>query len=238
MARSRFRLDQELACDAASLRASPGQAMHYARTLLDSVAVQPVPALIPWLAEPQLTERIAMIARTPPGALRRRFGFAAVTALSACGLLLAGGAAAVPIAAPATSASKPPSVDITYKSRHPPRYPIEAVHKGEQGTVILDVMVDDAGNVSGVQVDQHGTDAAPILQLAAIRVANKWKFNPGHKDGKPVGGMIQVPVNFSLNDHPASTGAPQPCPAGDLFDPVSSRCVQESRHRVQSVPAN
>jgi TonB family protein len=238
VARSRFRLDQELACDAASLRALPGHATHYARTLLESAAVQPAPALIPWLAEPQLKERIAMIARMPAGALRRRFGFAAVTALSACGLLLAGGAAAVPIAASGSSTSVAPSVDITYKNRHPPRYPIEAVHKGEQGTVILDVMVDDAGNVTGVQVDQHGTDAAPILQLAAVGVANKWKFNPGHKNGKPVGGMIQVPVNFSLNNNPVSTGIPKPCPAGDLFDTASSRCIPGSPHFVPPAPVH
>ncbi|HEY8229850.1 MAG TPA: M56 family metallopeptidase, partial [Rhodanobacteraceae bacterium] len=63
LARPSFRLDQELACDAASLRALPERNAGYARALIDSVAVQPVPALIPWLAEPQLKERIAMISR-------------------------------------------------------------------------------------------------------------------------------------------------------------------------------
>lgn len=215
VARSRFRLDQELACDAASLRALPGHATHYARTLLDSVAVQPAPALIPWLAEPQLKERIAMIARTPPGALRRRFGFAAVTALSACGLLLAGGAAAVPIAAPATSASKPPSVDITYKIRHPPRYPVEAINKHEQGMVLLDITVDATGRATNVAVDPHGTTAGPELQAAASQAAEGWKFAPGRKDGKPVGGVVRVPVNFSLegvhsNASPAPKSTPSP----------------------------
>ena len=69
LARPRFRLDQELACDAASLRALPSRHAGYARALLDSVAVQPISALIPWLSEPQLKERIAMITRTQPGAL-------------------------------------------------------------------------------------------------------------------------------------------------------------------------
>ena len=215
MARARFRLDQELACDAASLRALPGQATHYARTLLDSLAVQPVPALIPWLAEPQLKERIAMIARTPPGALRRRFGFTAVAALSACGLLLAGGAAAVPIAAPGTSASIPPSVDVTYKNRHPPRYPIEAIKKHEQGMVLLDITVDATGRATNVAVDPHGTTAAPVLQAAASKAAEGWKFAPGRKDGKPMGGVVRVPVNFSLegvrsNASPAPQSTPSP----------------------------
>ncbi|HEX7324030.1 MAG TPA: M56 family metallopeptidase, partial [Rhodanobacteraceae bacterium] len=81
LARPCFRLDQELACDAAALRSAPQHTARYARALLDSVAVQPVPALIPWLAEPQLKARIAMLARRMPGALRRRVGAAVIVVL-------------------------------------------------------------------------------------------------------------------------------------------------------------
>src|SRR6185437_9387239 len=55
----RFRLDQELACDERTLSALRGNASDYARALLDSVAMHATPALIPWLSEPQLKERIA-----------------------------------------------------------------------------------------------------------------------------------------------------------------------------------
>jgi bla regulator protein blaR1 len=226
VARSRFRLDQELACDAASLRALPGQATHYARTLLDSAAVQPAPALIPWLAEPQLKERIAMIARTPAAALRRRFGFIAVAALSACGLLLAGGAAAVPIAAPATSASKPPSVDITYKNRHPPHYPVEATRNGEQGLVVLDVIVNTAGDVAGVHIDQRGTNAPAALQVAAMEAATNWKFNPGRRNGEAVGGTVRIPVTFSLDGFDKYPHTAKPCPAASIYDSTLSKCVR------------
>jgi len=339
--RPRFRLDQELACDAASLRTSPEHTTQYARALLDSVAVQPAPALIPWLAEPQLKERIAMITRIPPGALRRRAGFLAIAALLAGGLYVAGGQAPVfaalhanpeepsvdvtwknahpphyPVEAlhkneqgmvvldvaidargrvsgvtvdqkgttapvilqdaamdaakewryapgykhgkavggvvripvnfsltgdePAAGASGPssPSVDIGYKDRNPPAYPAQAIKKGQQGTVILDVAVNATGDVTGVQVDQRGTDAPAELQTAAIAAARQWKFTPGRKDGKPVGGMIQVPVNFSLSRTQASRDNAKPCPVGNLFDVQTSKCIPDDPHFVPAAPAH
>lgn len=235
IARPRFRLDQELACDAASLRALPERIANYARALIDSVAVQSVPTLLPWLAEPQLKERIAMISRIPPGAVRRRAGFVTVTALLTGGLWLGGGhlpaRAAMPASSP--SASTPPSVDITYKNRNPPRYPAEAIKRGEQGNVVLDVTVDATGKVTGVQIDQRGTDASANLQVAAIQGAENWKFNPGRKNGKAVGGVIQVPVNFSLNEDYSSEHTPKPCPVGNVYLTTTSQCV-----KLQPLPAS
>jgi TonB family protein len=241
-ARPRFRLDQELACDAASLRASPERTPQYARALLDSVAVQPAPALIPWLAEPQLKERIAMISRIPPGTLRRRAGFLAITAVLAGGLYVAGGQAPLRAAAPVPLAAIPPasagpSVDISYKNRNPPRYPIDAVKKGEQGNVILDVTVDAMGKVVDVRVDQNGTDAPATLQLAAIEAAEQWKFNPGRKHGAPVGGVLRIPVNFALHPQTDAQTA-KPCPTGDVFDVATAKCIPDAPHFVPPASAH
>lgn len=125
-------------------------------------------------------------------------------------------------------ASGAPSVDISYKNRNPPRYPADAIKRGEQGNVILDVTVDPTGKVAGVQVDQHGTNAPATLQLAAVEAARQWKFNPGQKDGHPAGGVIQIPVNFSLNSTSADARAAKPCPAGDLYDVAAARCVSQA----------
>lgn len=207
-ARPRFRLDQELACDAASLRASPELTVGYARALLRSRAVQPAPTLIPWLAEPQLKERIAMITRIPPGALRRRAGFVAVVVLLAVGLYVAGGQKPASAALENATASMTPSVNITYKSRNPPKYPADALRNGEQGMVALRVHVDAAGDVTEVGVDaSESTTSSAELLAAAVTAAEGWKFNPGKKDGKSVGGWITIPVTFSLK--PTGT-----CPEG------------------------
>lgn len=215
LVRPRFRLDQELACDAAALRAAPQRTPGYARALLDSVAVHPIPALIPWLAEPQLKERIAMISRIPPGTLRRRTGFIAISALLAAGIFIAGGQRPVQAAPPTAAAGTQPSVDITFKNSNPPKYPAAAVKKGEQGTVMLDVVVDAKGEVKHVTVDARRTDASPELQKAAMAAAANWKFKPGMHNGHPVGGVIRIPVNFALG---APTGAaPGGCPPGFTY---------------------
>lgn len=216
LARPRFRLDQELACDAASLRALPSRRAGYARALLDSGAVQPVPALIPWLSEPQLKERIAMITRIQPGALRRRAGFLAIAALLVGGLLIAGGQTPVQAATQAMSSSIPPLVDVTYKNRHPPRYPVEAIRKGEQGRVVLNVHVDATGKVIKVDVDQVNTTAAADLQAAAVDAAQSWKFRPGAKDGRPIGGVVRVPITFSLGDVNTTSSSGTTAPSVDI----------------------
>lgn len=229
LARARFRLDQELACDAASLRALPERTANYARALLDSVAVRSAPALIPWLAEPQLKERIAMLARIPPSALRRRVGFVAISALLAGALYVAGGQAPVRAATQPGATAKPPEVDVTFKNRNPPKYPAEAIEKGEQGDVMLRVTIDAGGHVTGVAVDPAMTTAATVLQTAAIQAAANWKFAPGMKDGRPVGGVVKIPVNFSLSGRNPN-GSPA-CPSGFRYKQDAGKsysCIAQS----------
>jgi TonB family protein len=206
----RFRLDQELACDERSLRSlADGGGSQYARVLLDSVAARPLPALIPWLTEPQLKERIAMISRIRPGALRRRAGFFVVSGVLVGGLLAAAGTTPVQAAKSKASAPTPPSVNISYKSRKAPPYPKVALDRHEQGTVVLKITVDPQGNVEGVQVEPGKSAANQELRQAAMAAAAQWKFNPGTHKGKPVGGTIEIPVNFSLGADTADK-----CPAG------------------------
>jgi hypothetical protein len=63
--------------------------------------------------------------------------------------------------------------------------------------------------VQGVQVEQQKSTPSQELRQAAMAAAAGWKFNPGLHKGKPVGGRIEIPVNFSL-----SADAANKCPAG------------------------
>ncbi len=107
-----------------------------------------------------------------------------------------------PAAPPRPPAPPPPpadisaSVDISYKNRHPPQYPIQAARQGHQGQVILDVSINAAGDVVNVTVEQ--SSGYRELDRAAVEAARKWKFNPAIKNGKPAGGIVRIPVNFSL----------------------------------------
>ena len=89
-----------------------------------------------------------MLARIPPGALRRRSGYVAIAAVLAGSLYVASGQTPVSAAARDVSASAPPmalmlamtkaneksaapAVDVIYKSQHNPRYPVAALQQGE-----------------------------------------------------------------------------------------------------------
>lgn len=179
-----------------------------------------------------------MITRIPPGALRRRAGFIVIAALLASGLLVAGGQTTVKAATQAPPRSASPSVDITYKNRNPPHYPKAAIKKGEQGNVVLDVTVDATGKVVGVQVDKNSTDAPADLQEVAIAAAQNWRFNPGRKNGKPVGGVLRIPVNFALNHTQANAHAHATCSTGDIWDVATAKCIPDAPHLVPATPAH
>ncbi|WP_051293660.1 M56 family metallopeptidase [Pseudoduganella violaceinigra] len=84
LAAARFRLDQELACDAAVLRRH-GQAATYARALLKTqLSAQGIPLACQWQAAHPLKERIVHLKSTVSPARRRAGQFAAGLLLAAC----------------------------------------------------------------------------------------------------------------------------------------------------------
>jgi len=86
----RFRLDQELACDAAVLQYSPSRRRRYAEALLRTqLAADPawsMAAACRWESNHPLKERIAMMKRPTPGIARRLSGILIVIALAFSGV--------------------------------------------------------------------------------------------------------------------------------------------------------
>lgn len=107
-----------------------------------------------------------------------------------------------PAAPPRPPAPPPPpadvsaSIDISYKNRNPPQYPIQAMRQGHQGEVILNITINAQGEVTDVTIEK--SSGYRELDRAAEQAARKWKFNPGVHNGKAAGGVVRVPVNFSL----------------------------------------
>lgn len=204
LARPRFRLDQELACDERVLRDAPRDEAGYAHTLLHSVGLSPMPALIPWLDPPQLKERLSMIQRRRPGALRRGAGLVVLAGLLAGGVFVAQ-------AATGNQANQTANQDLTYNLRQQPRYPEAAIKAKVQGTVVLDILVHADGSTGTITYDAKDSDttSADLIE-AATAAARQWRFNPEMKNGKPVDGYARVPISFSLiplPDRPQKTGS-------------------------------
>jgi TonB family protein len=75
------------------------------------------------------------------------------------------------------------------------RYTREARANGIQGTVLIEVAVDETGKPGNVTV------LSPIgfgLDIRALDAVRQWSFRPGFKDGKPVRSVTTVEVKFRI----------------------------------------
>lgn len=77
-----------------------------------------------------------------------------------------------------------------------PVYPELARKRGQEGIVRIRCQVDGAGNVisAGVAV----SSGHKLLDDAALKTVNKWRFRPATNNGATVNGTVIVPVEFRL----------------------------------------
>jgi len=78
-----------------------------------------------------------------------------------------------------------------------PIYPFPARMKGIEGKVELIFVVDEEGRVTNIHVKRSTSD---IFIKPAIKAVERWRFNPGIKDGKPVKTRVLLPIRFELRD--------------------------------------
>lgn len=69
---------------------------------------------------------------------------------------------------------------------------------GEQGTVVLRVLVKADGHAGTVEV--KSSSGYPRLDQSAVDAVKTWRFNPATVDGKPVDEWYQVPIPFKLHN--------------------------------------
>ena len=79
-----------------------------------------------------------------------------------------------------------------------PRYPYLSRANGEEGKVILQVVVDKYGLASEISIVQ--SSGYRRLDKAATKAVKKWKFQPALKGGLNVQGVVQVPISFVLRN--------------------------------------
>lgn len=73
-----------------------------------------------------------------------------------------------------------------------PEYPRLARQAHISGTVIVDALIDERGNV----VQAHAVSGPPLLIPAAIKAVLQWKYEPTSLDGQPISVELQVEVRF------------------------------------------
>ena len=83
-----------------------------------------------------------------------------------------------------------------YKVNPLPEYPRIARKRGYQGTVVLEVLVDQNGRVGDLRL--FTSSGYSILDKKAMASVKGWLFEPGMKGDKKVDMWVRVPVRFEL----------------------------------------
>ena len=76
-----------------------------------------------------------------------------------------------------------------------PAYPPLARETHIEGTVVVDAVIDEHGNVVQARV----VSGHPLLMDAALKTVLLWKYEPTTLNGQPVSVELQVQVHFKLN---------------------------------------
>jgi general secretion pathway protein A len=79
-------------------------------------------------------------------------------------------------------------------SSPPPAYPPRARAANVQGSVVIDTVVDEKGNVGDMKV----VSGSGLLTQAAMDAVRTWKYQPARLNGDVIATHVQVRVNFSL----------------------------------------
>jgi TonB family protein len=77
----------------------------------------------------------------------------------------------------------------------PIRTPEEAIQKRISGQVVLDVVLDQSGNIKELRV----LEGDPVLSAAVMDAVKQWRFAPTTLDGDPVEVEFQMPVKFEIH---------------------------------------
>lgn len=89
----------------------------------------------------------------------------------------------------------PPMVEtVEYVRAPPPVYPKESARKKEYGTVILRILVDEAGRPAQIQVEQ--SSGYERLDAAARKAAEKFLFRPHEVNGMKQAAQVRIPIGF------------------------------------------
>ena len=167
----------------------------------EPAAVEP-PATEPAAVEPPATEPAAV----EPPATESAAVEPAVTevAPSPAEALATAPPATLEAAVPASEpAAPPPLIPARKISVVAPVYPEVARQAGEEGTVVVEAVVDATGAVAGTAVVRG---RSPELDAAARAALEKWRFEPARRGGVTVESSVRVRIKFALEE--ASSTAP------------------------------
>jgi periplasmic protein TonB len=91
----------------------------------------------------------------------------------------------------------PPRFDAAYLRNPEPRSPPLSKQLGEEGRVVLRVLVNAEGQVEQAEVRQ--SSGHPRLDQAALGVIHRWRFMPARHGPERLAAWVLVPISFQLD---------------------------------------
>jgi periplasmic protein TonB len=101
-----------------------------------------------------------------------------------------GGTGTGPVPVPLHDVDRPPRLLRQVR----PEYPSEAFVKKVEGTVVLEILIDERGRVARTRVVQ----SVRLLDAAAVAAVQQWVFAPAEKRGRQVATLALAPVSFRI----------------------------------------
>ena len=77
-----------------------------------------------------------------------------------------------------------------------PVFPEDAQSAGVQGVVIIEAIIDEQGGIANARILR----SIPMLDSAALSAVSRWQFTPTLLNGNPIGVIMTVTVNFTLQE--------------------------------------
>ena len=90
---------------------------------------------------------------------------------------------------------------VGYGTNPLPPYPLVARRLGQEGVVLLEVLVAPDGRAADVRMIRS-SGFAPLDESAVTTVRERWRFVPARRDGVAVESRVTVPIRFRLAGEP------------------------------------
>jgi protein TonB len=90
----------------------------------------------------------------------------------------------------------PPNFNADYLDNPPPVYPPLSRRMGEQGKIVLRVLVNAKGTADKIEL--RSSSGSNRLDDAALDVVKRWRFVPARQGDQPVAAWVLIPITFSL----------------------------------------
>lgn len=178
-------------------------ALPLAPSVLDVVMRKVEPLYEP--EQPQQAEPPRRIETRPQPVLRESERIPATLVQAAEELPAPVSAPAEPLPVPVAADASPvpprdvptsPAFNAAYLRNPPPRYPAAARRSGDQGTVMVKVLVSSTGDPLRVDLDQSSGSGA--LDGAALDAVKGWRFVPARRGDRSIADWVRVPIVFRL----------------------------------------